>query len=290
MGLRTKFNLVIFLAFSIGLALAGFVFRDIVYQNAWEEVSKESRIMMGSAAATRDYTSEEVRPLLLRKTKTEFVPQIVSAYAAKQHFAGLRKSFPEYSYKEAALNPTNLNDRATEWEAEVIYAFRNDPANTEFIFERDTPSGPVLTLARPIQAKDQGCLLCHGRVEDAPKAMIDIYGTSNGFGWKLNEIIGAQIVSVPMSVPLQRAQSTFVVFMALLLGVFFAVAVLINVLLHIVVINPVVKMSEIASQVSTGRMDAPEYEKKGKDEVASLSISFNRMRRSVENAIRLLEE
>jgi protein-histidine pros-kinase len=32
--------------------------------------------------------------------------------------------------------------------------------------------------------------------------MIAIYGTNNGFGWKENEIVGAQIVSVPMSVPL----------------------------------------------------------------------------------------
>ena len=32
--------------------------------------------------------------------------------------------------------------------------------------------------------------------------MLDLYGIANGFGWKMNEIIGAQIVSVPMTVPI----------------------------------------------------------------------------------------
>ena len=35
--------------------------------------------------------------------------------------------------------------------------------------------------------------------------MVDLYGNSNGFGWQLNDVIGAQIVSVPMSVALDRA-------------------------------------------------------------------------------------
>ena len=40
--------------------------------------------------------------------------------------------------------------------------------------------------------------------------MIDIYGPDNGFGWNLNEIIGAQIVTVPLQVLLDRARGTFI--------------------------------------------------------------------------------
>jgi hypothetical protein len=39
--------------------------------------------------------------------------------------------------------------------------------------------------------------------------MIRTYGDQAGFGWKLNEIVGAQVVSVPMAVPMQRARVTF---------------------------------------------------------------------------------
>jgi len=120
--------------------------------------------------------------------------------------------------------------------------------------------------------------------------MTDIYGVSNGFGWKMGEIIGAQIVTVPMSVPLERAQQTFITFMILLGGVFLLLLVLLNIMLHFVVIQPVKRMSAIASEVSLGKPDVPEYVKTGSDEIASLSQSFNRMRLSLESALKMLGE
>ncbi len=49
-------------------------------------------------------------------------------------------------------------------------------------------------------------------------------------------------------------------------------------------------MSKIADEISTGNMDAPELKPKGKDVIASLGVSFNRMRRSLENAMKMLED
>ena len=46
--------------------------------------------------------------------------------------------------------------------------------------------------------------------------MVEKYGPANGFGWQLGEVVGAQIVSVPMAVPLARAHQAWRVFMALL--------------------------------------------------------------------------
>lgn len=290
MGLRTKFNLVLMLAFSVGLALAAFLADRIVKQNARDEVIQNARIMMEGALGVRDYTVREIRPLLAMQMKRQFLPQSVSAYAATQNFKALTKKFPDYTYKEAALNPTNLNDRATDWEADIINEFRHNPERDELITERQTPTGRVLTLAHPLQIKNEGCLVCHGRVEDAPETMLTDYGSANGFGWKLNETIGAQVVSVPMSLPLERARQTFITFMGALLLVFLVIVVLLNILLQVVVITPVVKMSKIASQVSMGEQDVPEYVRAGKDEIASLSASFNRMRRSLENAMNMLGE
>jgi protein-histidine pros-kinase len=137
---------------------------------------------------------------------------------------------------------------------------------------------------------DEACLTCHGKVEDAPKTMTAIYGVNNGFGWKQGETIGAQVVTVPMSVPLDRARKTFTTFMLLLGGVFLLLLALLNILLHFVVIRPVVRMAEIANAVSLGNADVPEYVKQGSDEIASLSQSFNRMRLSLESAMRMLGE
>ncbi|MFO1434491.1 MAG: DUF3365 domain-containing protein [Candidatus Competibacteraceae bacterium] len=288
MKLRAKFNLMLILTFIFGLGLAALLSYHILQSNAREEVIQNARIMMESALGARNYTVQEIRPLLDLQMKRQFLPQTVSAYAAMRNFKVLREKFPEYSYKEAALNPTDLNDRATDWEADIINEFRNNSKRSELIVERDTPTGRILYLANPIQIKDQGCLSCHSRPEDAPKTMLDIYGTANGFGWKLNEIIGAQIVSVPMSVPIQRADTIFWTFMTSLAVVFLITMILLNILLHRVVIMPVLKIAKTANEVSLGNMDVPEYTKDGKDEIASLSAAFNRMRRSLENAMKML--
>ena len=290
MGLRMKFNLVLLLAFAVGLALAAYLSTQLLRQNAREEVLQNARIMMESALGARAYTAEHIKPLLTLQMKRQFLPQTVSAYAAVQSFKALRVKFPEYTYKEAALNPTNPNDRASDWEADIIHEFRNNAERKELVVERDTPTGPMLNLARPLGIYDEGCLTCHGRVEDAPKTMTDIYGVNNGFGWKLGEIIGAQIVTVPMALPLERARATFTTFMILLGGVFLLLLVLLNILLHFVVIRPVKRISTLATEVSMGKADVPEYIKPGSDEIASLSQSFNRMRLSLESAMKMLGE
>ncbi|MBK7985048.1 MAG: DUF3365 domain-containing protein [Candidatus Competibacteraceae bacterium] len=290
MGLRMKFNLVLLLAFVIGLGLAAYLSDRILKQNAREEVVQHARIMMESALGARTYTAEQIKPLLTLQMKRAFRPETVSAYAAGQSFKALRTKFPEYTYKEAALNPTNPNDRASDWEADIINEFRNNAEHKELVVERDTPTGRMLNLARPLGIYDEGCLSCHGKVEDAPKTMTDIYGVNNGFGWKMKEIVGAQVVTVPMAVPLARAQKTFTTFMVLLGGVFLLLLILLNILLHFVVIQPVVRIADIANEVSMGKPDVPEYVRQGKDEISSLSQSFNRMRLSLENAMKMLGE
>ena len=120
--------------------------------------------------------------------------------------------------------------------------------------------------------------------------MIKLYGSSNGFGWKLNETIGAQIVSVPMTLPIEKANSTFIVFMASLAGVFAVLFIILNMMLSVLIVRPIRTMSAAADKISVGEMDVPELSESGKDEVALLGKSFNRMRRSLEKAISLIDD
>lgn len=139
----------------------------------------------------------------------EFHPQSVPAFAATEIFNYLREKYPEYFYKEATLNPTNPRDRATDWEADIVNQFRGDTNLKEFHGTRETPSGTALFLARPITITNVSCLACHTTPDKAPPEMIKLYGTANGFGWKMNETIGAQVVSVPMAVPMKKADETW---------------------------------------------------------------------------------
>jgi protein-histidine pros-kinase len=244
---------------------------------------------MDAALGARQYTSQEIAPLLKPSMATSFHPQSVSAYAAKKTFAVLKTAYPDYSYREAALNPTNPEDLAGDWESDIINEFRENPKLAEVVTQRATPAGETLNLARPLSAP-AACLVCHSTPAQAPKSMIALYGPDHGFGWKENEIIGAQIVSVPMSVAMARANQVRLLFLGLFAGVFLALFVLLNLLLGFVVIGPIDRMTKTSEAVSLGQMDAPEYQRSGADQIARLSTAINRMRRSLQEALRMLSE
>jgi len=290
MKLMAKFNLVLIGVCSVGLALAGYLSFNILRHNAQEEVVQHAGMMLEAALAIRGYTVGEIRPLLAPQLKKKFLPQTVPAYAATQNFNILRQKHPEYSYKEATLNPTNPRDRAADWETDIVEAFRNDPGRTEVIGDRMTPTGRVLYLARPITIKKGGCLVCHSTVSAAPKSMLALYGDANGFGWKMNETVGAQIVTVPMSYPIQKAENAFKVFMGSLTGIFVFIIIVLNIMLRAIVIKPVTSMAKISDEISKGNMEAEEFREAGKDEISVLGGAFNRMRRSLEKAIKMLED
>lgn len=247
--------------------------------------------MMGSALAMRTYTSKQVGPLLQQHQAqiNTFLAQTVPAYAATESFNYLRTDYPDYTYKEATLNPTNLRDRAVDWESDVIQIFRAHPEQKEFSAERDTPAGRSLFLARPIVAVGP-CLQCHNTWHEAPEAMVAVYGKDNGFGWKMGDTVGAQIISVPMSVPLGIADRAFRTLMYSLGGISLATLLLLDLAIVLIVIRPVTRLSKVADQISKGDLSVPELTVKGSDEISELALSFNRMYLSLVKAIRMLEQ
>jgi protein-histidine pros-kinase len=289
MGLRAKFNFVLISVFALGIVVSGFLTHSLLRANARDEVMQNAGVMMAAASAIRGYTVDQVKPHLEMQLMRAFLPESVPAYAATETFARLRVKYPEYSYKEATLNPTNLRDRATDWEADVIQQFRQHGQQEELVGERETPTGPSLYLARPIKVSNEACLTCHSTPEAAPKTLVAAYGDSNGFAWKLNEIVGAQIVSVPMSLPIRKASHTFYTFMGSLCGVLLLVVVVLNFVLRKMVIDPIEAMASNADAISTGDMEIPELDSRGSDEISLLAGSFNRMRRSLEKAIKMIE-
>src|ERR1700760_4661409 len=269
MKLLVKFDLLLIALMGIALFGLSVVARSFLVDNAKAQVVQQAALMMESASSTRQYTTEELKPLLQKTVahQMKFLPQTVPAYGATVTFARLRKKFPEYTYKEAALNPTNLVDRAVDWESDVIEQFRNHPDQKELIGERMTPSGPSLYLAHPITVQ-QSCLECHSVPAAAPRSMTEKYGSNNGFGWNLNDVVAAQIVSVPTEVPMQIARKAYSSLMWSIAATFAAILVAINLVVYFLVIVPVQKLSSVAHQVSLGQLEEAEIPVRGSDEIS----------------------
>jgi HAMP domain-containing protein len=290
MRLLIKFNLLLIFVFAVSVGITAYVAHDFLQQNAYEEVTQQARLMMGAAGGMRTYTSKQVGPLLAAhdSDSRNFVPQRVPAYSATEVFNYLRKDYPAYTYKEATLNPTNLRDRAADWEADLVEDFRNHADHRELTGRRPTPEGESLYLARPITAAPE-CLTCHSIPDNAPATMLASYGRDNGFGWKAGEVVAAQIVSVPTSVPVAMADRAFKTLLISLTGVFLFTLVLLDLGLIFIVVHPVDRLSRMADEISKGNLSVPELPVKGSDEISQLARSFNRMYLSLVKALRMIE-
>ena len=290
MSLRIKFNVVMMTAFLAGLVLAAVLLNAFTQRSAREAVMSEAALMMGQVNATIHYTDTQVTPLLARQMNVQFLPQAIPFYAAQQTFDRLSAGFPEYTFRQPTNNPTNPSDRPIAWEASIIDALVAQPKLDSLVTERMTAAGKILSFAEPIRVDSKDCLVCHSTPEAAPPSMLDVYGRNNGFGWKLGSTVGAEVVSVPERVALEQAHRSLYTAMASLAVVFVVMLGLLNLMLHVFIIKPVRRVSALADEVSLGNMSVPEIDDSGKDEIGSLSRSFNRMRRSLTAALRLLGE
>lgn len=288
MNLLVRINLALAVAFTLATLAVGWACSMMLQANAKQQALHEAALMIDSAGSMRTYTSEEIVPLLNPQMAKDFLPQSVPSYAATQNFLKLRDHHPDYTYREATLNPTNLRDHAADWEADIVQKFRNDPHTQEIVGERDTPMGRSLYLARPIHAEPQ-CLVCHSVPSAAPASLIARYGSNNGFGWEPHEIVGAQLVSVPLAAATANADRIFRSVMTAIVAILATALVIVNIVLYFAIVRPVRHIARLAEDVSLGNTAAGEFPARGSSELKDLTRSFNRMRTSLGKAMKLLD-
>jgi protein-histidine pros-kinase len=284
LGIRTRVNATLIVAFLIGLVASCVVAYYAEFQHAHEEVMLRARLLLESARSVRGYIGDQVQPLLSPPHSADFIMQSSPSFGARETFGILRKTYPDYSYREAALNPTNSADRALSWETDLIERFSRDSNLTELVGEHVDSGNSFLYIADPIRITDPACLACHSTPDAAPKGMIDRYGAAGGFGWQVGQVVGTQIVSVPIRVATDRATESFLLFTLLIAAVFSLILVIVNVTMQRYVIAPLQAFSSAADRMSRGEgsdlaIDQPVQE------IAILGQSINRLYRSFRTAL-----
>ncbi|QID17995.1 diguanylate cyclase [Nitrogeniibacter mangrovi] len=254
--LRLKFNLVLAVIFLASLGGAGIYYYGFLERNAIEDVRRDSEVLMATALAIRAYTTDEVKPHLDPLNTQTFLPQTVPAFAAVETLRRLSERFPGYEYREATLDPTNPRNRATRWETGVIddLIARQKQApheDAELWGIHGQGVKRALYVARPIVINNPSCLSCHGDPAAAPESMVRLYGRSGGYGWKMAQTVGMQIVKVPMLYPLEKARQTFETFMLSLVAVFGLMFLGLNLALSALVVEPMARLNRRLEDLAT---------------------------------------
>lgn len=290
--INAKFNLILIIVFIMSIFISGTVLSSVLERRAQYEVASKARILIQTMNSVRNYTQNRINPLLAPKLETEsaFIPETVPAFSATEVFDNLRKNNEEYNnflYREAALNPTNQRDKADAFEAEILNKFRQNSNKKEDSGYRDFDEGQVFYIARPLVIKEQSCLRCHSTPEEAPRSQLITYGTVNGFGWKLNEIVATQIIFVPSEEVFSNAFQNFVIIILVFTSTCVFMILSINYLLKKVVVKRITQISIAAQAVSKGDMSA-NFAHNSHDEIGELAMALKRLKSSLKIAMDML--
>ena len=293
LALTHKLTLLLLVIFLCGISFSGIVLAKTLNYKTQREISSNASLLLLSLNSVRSYTSNEILPVLQANLGNDsFLPQTVPSYSSRKVFESLRvnnQEYQDYLYKDAMLNPTNISDLADDFETNIINDLRQKNNTQEVSGFRNLQREKYFYIARPLKITDASCLRCHSTPDVAPQEMIRIYGNKNGMNWKLNQINGIQIVSVPTSEVFKKAKQSFVVIMGIVTMAFTIAIYMANFWLLRYVVRPIKRVVRVAEAVSTGDMDA-DFEKVSNDEVGSLVEAFTRMKLSLVMAIRRLEQ
>jgi methyl-accepting chemotaxis protein len=293
--LATRFTLLLSLVFIGTTIISGITLSNALEHRAEQEINDRGKIVLQMVNSVRDYTENNISPLLAPglETQEKFIPETVPTFSAKKVFDYLSQH-PEYKnfiYKDATINPTSRRDKADEFEAAIIERFRQEPEKDNLSGFRTLYGDKLFYSARPFAITQQSCLRCHSTPEKAPKSLITTYGAENGFGWKLNEIIGTQIIYVPANKVFDNAHKTFSLVLAIFLIIFTTVIFCINLLLKQNVIQPIKPLADLAQRMTTDSINSEvgveaelqqiEIITKRTDELGQLGKVFQRMIREI---------
>lgn len=290
--LSTKFALILSVVFLGGLLISGMILWQTLQRRAQAEVTEKGLLLVTTMNAIRSYTSGHIQPLLADKIATEpqFILETVPAYSARTVFDGVRLSsdYANYFYKEATLNPTNPADLADDFERAIVEQMRQDNQLKELSGFRTVNGEQLFYIARPLPVGSESCLSCHSDPAVAPASLIATYGSQNGFGWQLGEVVAAQMVYVPAGELFNAALRSFLTIIAIFLVVFATAILVLNILLKRLVIQPVHTMGSLALEISADKivpqaLDSEPFTglTRRTDELGQLASVFRNMAREV---------
>jgi len=255
-----------------------FSVHSITQRHVNQVVEQQLSLALSFDLAIRHYVSQYIRPAMqeLLGTQAFQVETMSTSYVARSVFEQVRKDFPDYIIKFSSDNPRNPDNRAGAEELEIIHRFNSNPdlENWQGIIAIDGKRYMAKFKARRM---DPSCLLCHGDPKDAPASMLERYGATAGFHRPLGEIIGLDMVAIPVGritqIVKSAAVATFAVG-ALGLCCFFLSLGLVTKRL---IITRLTRIAAYFKKATLGQEDVLNVPiaVQGRDEISDLADSFN---------------
>ena len=219
------------------IIVASFIYYNICLNSAEYQLKSQANMLISTMDSVRKYNNDHITPLLKTQSEQTFLLESIPTFAVNQVFDiftnAYKDDYGDYRYKDAMINPTNPNDKATLEEFKIIETLKQqDLGNQSQLAGSNINQGyakingkKYFYTSRPIKITDKNCLSCHSTLEKAPQSLQLLYKQgkylgNQGFDWEFNTVIGAKVVYVPTTQVDNIAQRYFIILLGVLMGTF----------------------------------------------------------------------
>lgn len=203
-----------------------------------EEAMTKSEVILREVEAVRWYVQDELRPKMydLHGADTFIIEAMSTTYVSATIMERFGKSMPDYVYRRASVNPHNPRNLADSFEEEMIDWFEQNPSKGfwQGIVKKNGKDVFVSMVPDYFTAP---CIRCHGKVQDAPRSLVERYGKVGGFRFKAGDLAGIDSISLPVSQSLGMALHGSIILFAMMLVVTFLWLWLFNLLFRRLVVE-----------------------------------------------------
>jgi len=289
MGIRAKFITIISVLSLLATIAIGYTSYVLSRQNALADARSKGEMLFNYIEASGTFFGKYQKPLIdeLVTDNERFIPELMSRFVVKRMeydiFAETQKG---YQFKQATIDPLWPDNKADADELEIIQYFATNPSAKEKEGIVVKGGEQFFYSAKPVKIDKDFCLKCHSDPAIAPEEQREIYGTEHGYNWKMDETVSASMIYISVSQALATAQSSALKIFFIGIGCLLVTIAAIWVFLDRGVVGPIVRLSEVAKDISIGKNLCDSAHSDAKDEIGVLANSIDRMRISVNKLLK----
>ena len=159
------------------------------------EAREKAALILSQVEAIQGYVRTNLRPVMYRiLPEDEFVIEAMStSYITRGVMSDQNLARESFLYRRVGIGARNPDYEADDRERAYIERFEANPKLDRVEEFAELAGERYFITARP-QRFEQACLHCHGDPAEAPRELIARYGATRGFGRKVGDLAGIDLV------------------------------------------------------------------------------------------------
>lgn len=281
-----KFNLVLISFYLLSILIAAPMVYLVTERQVNAQAKQELTMLVDMVKSIQSYIAKHMRPFLIEKGlfHSPGFSGIVATSLIAEQFKELQ---PGYYIKNASDNPLNQQNLPQPFENQLLTKFRENRSLDSAIETGVLNGKPMLVSAAP-KLSAKGCMRCHGDPAKAPEQITEQYGTTTGYNYKLEDVVGVSVVGVPLGDVQALAMERSLIVVGTLTALFTVIFIAINIMVKNSLVKPMLQAAQTAQEIAEGKVDHP-VEVTRNDEIGDLTHAIELLRRSFVAALKRLQ-